>query len=62
MTVISGLPLNEAGMEALTLELKQHCGSGGTVKSGQIEIQGDHRERVMMQLQNRGYKPKRIGK
>jgi predicted translation initiation factor SUI1 len=61
VTVVSGLPLDEAAMEVLAAALKQSCGSGGTVKDGQIEIQGDHRDRIMAQLQERGYKPKRSG-
>jgi len=61
VTVVSGLPLNETALEELAAALKQSCGSGGTVKDGQIEIQGDHRDKVMAQLQNRGYKPKRAG-
>ncbi len=61
VTLVSGLPLDEAALEDLALALKQICGSGGTVKDGQIEIQGDHRDRIMAQLQSRGYKPKRAG-
>jgi translation initiation factor 1 len=61
VTVVSGLPLAEEALLNLAAGLKQICGSGGTVKDGQIEIQGDHRDRIMADLQNRGYKPKRSG-
>lgn len=61
VTVISGLPLDTAGLEALAKELKKRCGSGGTVKGGVVEIQGDHRDVLLAELQNRGWQAKRCG-
>ena len=61
VTVISGVPLSHAGMEALATQLKKRCGSGGTLKAGVIEIQGDHRDLVVEELQKRGWKVKRSG-
>jgi translation initiation factor 1 len=61
VTVISGLPLATAALAALAAELKRHCGSGGTVKQGLIEIQGDHRDRLVAELIRRGFAAKRAG-
>lgn len=59
--VITGLPLDAAGLSALAGELKRVCGCGGTAKDGTIEIQGDHAEKIMAELTKRGYKAKRAG-
>ena len=61
VTLISGLVLAEADMEALAKALKTRCGSGGTVKDGHIEIQGDHRDVVQAELEALGYHVKRVG-
>jgi protein-tyrosine phosphatase len=61
VTTVFDLPLDDEGLRALAGLLKQRCGTGGTVKDGRIEIQGDHRERVMAELQRQGYKVKRAG-
>lgn len=61
VTLVKGLPLDEAALVALGKQLKTACGSGGTVKDGVIEVQGDHCERVMTLLQAQGYKVKRAG-
>jgi len=61
VTLISGLPLDEAGLAALAKDLKQRCGTGGTVRDGVIEIQGDHRDRLVLELQGRGHRVKRAG-
>ncbi|CAN5452485.1 hypothetical protein BH10CYA1_BH10CYA1_26770 [soil metagenome] len=61
VSVISGLPLNDTELDHLTTKLKRTCGTGGTFKDGQIEIQGDHRDKLMAELQKLGYKPKRKG-
>jgi translation initiation factor 1 len=50
-----------ATLEALLKKLKQQCGAGGTLKDGEIEIQGDHRERVAAALAAMGYKIKQVG-
>lgn len=61
VTVITGLPGDEAAVSSLAQQLKKFCGSGGTVKEGTIEIQGDHCEKVMTKLTALGYKVKRAG-
>jgi translation initiation factor 1 len=61
VSVITGLPLNEAELEALATRLKSACGAGGAVKDGKIEIQGDHRDRLVAELQKLGYDAKRSG-
>lgn len=61
VTVIDGVPGSEAELAALGQQLKKLCGSGGTVKDGVIEIQGDHCEKVMAKLTSLGYKVKRAG-
>lgn len=61
VTNITGLPLNDDQLRSLAKELKQKCGSGGTAKSGVIEIQGDHRDILLEELKARGYKAKRSG-
>jgi len=61
VTVIAGLPLGEEQIKALAGELKKRCGTGGTVKDGNIEIQGDHRELLLAELAQRGFKAKPAG-
>jgi translation initiation factor 1 len=61
VTVISGLGLPPAELESLATELKKKCGSGGAVDAGRIEIQGDHRDRLVEELTRRGWKAKRAG-
>jgi translation initiation factor 1 len=61
VTVITGVPLPPAELKALSRQLKQACGSGGTVKNGTIEIQGDHRDRLVAELKQRGFTVKRAG-
>lgn len=59
--MISGIPLPVSSLKDLAGELKKRCGCGGTVKDGVIEIQGDHRDTLMFELQARGYKVKLAG-
>lgn len=61
VTVVRSVPVDAAGLAKLGQDLKAACGSGGTVKDGTIEVQGDHVEKVMALLQQRGYKVKRAG-
>lgn len=61
VTVITGLPLDDDELRALAKELKRSCGSGGTVKEGLIEIQGDHRDAVVAALNKRGFAAVRSG-
>ena len=59
--VISGIPLAGAALKELAGALKKRCGCGGTIKDGIIEIQGDHRDTLLLELQNRGYRVKLAG-
>lgn len=61
VTIVTGLPLNKDDLKALGKRLRQACGSGGTVKDGRVEIQGDHRDRIVQELEKAGYKPKKAG-
>jgi len=61
VTLVKGLALDDATLNALGKQLKTACGSGGTVKNGVIEVQGDHCARVMALLAAQGYKVKRAG-
>jgi translation initiation factor 1 len=61
VTLVRGLPLDAIELATLGKQLRSACGSGGTVKDGVVEIQGDHCERVMAELTKLGHKPKRVG-
>lgn len=61
VTVVRGLPLDTAGLAALGKQLKALCGTGGTVKDGVIEVQGDHCDRIVVHLQQAGHRVKRAG-
>jgi len=61
VTLITGVPLGGDDLKALAGELKRKCGTGGTVKEGVIEIQGDHRDVLVEELKNRGFKAKKSG-
>ena len=61
VTLVKGLVLSEEDLSALAKKLKQTCGSGGTVKDGVIEIQGEHREKIADILRKLGYKIKVAG-
>lgn len=61
VSVVSGLPLPAPDLEALATHLKKLCGAGGAVKDGVIEIQGDHRDRLVQELVRLGYEAKRSG-
>ena len=61
VSVVKNLFLSEADLKALSKQLKQACGSGGTVKDGQVEIQGEHREKISEVLRELGYKVKIAG-
>ena len=61
VTVIGGLRHDPTTLEALLKKLKQQCGAGGALKDGELEIQGDHRERVADALAAMGYKVKHVG-
>ena len=61
VTVVRGVPVDAAALVKLAQDLKAACGSGGTVKDGTIEVQGDHVEKVMALLQQRDFRVKRAG-
>lgn len=61
VTTITGLPLAREEMRALAAQLKRRCGSGGTLKDGVIEIQGEHRDTLVAELETRGYRVMRSG-
>jgi predicted translation initiation factor SUI1 len=61
VTIVSDVPLDEGGLLELAARLKDRCGTGGTVKDGRIEIQGDQRERLAVVLEGMGYRVKRVG-
>jgi translation initiation factor 1 len=60
-TVIKGVALDATKLTVLAKRLKAACGSGGTVKDGVIEVQGDHCDRVMALLAKEGFVVKRAG-
>ena len=61
VTLITGLPVGKDALKKLAKSLKQKCGSGGSVKNGVIEIQGDQRGILEQELGKLGYKVKRAG-
>jgi len=61
VTLVRGVPLEEDALKKLAKKLKSKCGSGGTVKEGVIEIQGDHRDKLVEVLQKEGYTVKLAG-
>ncbi len=61
VTTVFDVPLDETGLRELAATLKHRCGTGGTVKDGRIEIQGDQRERIVAELGTLGYQVKRVG-
>ena len=61
VTLVRGLALDAASLDKLAKQLKAACGSGGTVKDGVVEVQGDHCDKVIALLQAQGHKVKRAG-
>ena len=61
VTIISGISLDENGLRDLASELKRKCGTGGSVKNGDILIQGDRIELSIQFLKEKGYSAKRAG-
>lgn len=60
-TTISEIPLGEAETKALAKRLKQHCGVGGTARGASIELQGDHRDKVIAFLEKEGHRAVKAG-
>ena len=61
VTLITGIPLAADELKILAKTLKQKCGTGGTIKDGVIEIQGDHRDLLLGLLQDKGWNVKKAG-
>ena len=61
VTVVRGLPLQGEALAALGKRLRAACGAGGTVKDGVLEVQGEHRDRVVAFLQQEGFEAKKAG-
>jgi translation initiation factor 1 len=61
VTLCSGFVLSADDLRQVEKTLKQLCGAGGTSKDGEIEIQGEHRERIMSKLAEMNFKVKRVG-
>jgi len=61
VTLIQGIPLEEKALKAYVKKLKQKCSTGGAIKDGVVEIQGDHRELLMAELAKEGWTVKRSG-
>jgi translation initiation factor 1 len=61
VTTVTGLPLSRTEIDALARALKKRCGSGGTVRDGIIEIQGEHRDVIVQELLKLGWPAKRSG-
>ncbi|CAH6909021.1 putative translation factor [Vibrio chagasii] len=61
VSVVTGLDLDDAPLKIMAAELKKVCGCGGSVKDGNIEIQGDARDKIKAHLEKKGYKVKFAG-
>jgi translation initiation factor 1 len=61
VTTITGLPMGRSEMESLAAMLKKRCGSGGSVRDGVVEIQGDHRDVIVAELNRLGWPAKKAG-
>ena len=61
VSVITGLPLGDEALAVLAAELRKRCGSGGTIRDGIIEIQGEHRDTLVAELIRRGFPARRAG-
>ena len=61
VTTTAGFNPNDKGLNLLSKQLKQHCGTGGSVKDGTIIIQGDHRDKIKVFLEGQGYAVKIAG-
>ncbi|PTP24748.1 stress response translation initiation inhibitor YciH [Vibrio splendidus] len=61
VSIVTGLDLDDTPLKLMAAELKKVCGCGGSVKDGNIEIQGDARDKLKAHLEKKGYKVKFAG-
>lgn len=61
VSLVTGLPGSDEDLKTLAAELKRRCGTGGTLKDGVIEIQGDHRDTLVAALRAHGFTVKKAG-
>ncbi|MEM9174092.1 MAG: translation initiation factor Sui1 [Myxococcota bacterium] len=61
VSTVTGVPVDDDALRALAGDLKRKCGTGGALKDGVIEIQGDHRDTLVAELQARGFTVKKAG-
>jgi translation initiation factor 1 len=61
VSTVTGVPIEASELPGLVADLKRRCGTGGALKDGVIEIQGDHRDTLVEELEKRGFKVKRAG-
>ncbi len=61
VSIVEGLSLDEKAFKILAKQLKQHCGTGGTIKNFTIEIQGDHRDKIVAFLISKGFNTVKSG-
>ncbi|HMY40653.1 MAG TPA: stress response translation initiation inhibitor YciH, partial [Marinagarivorans sp.] len=61
VTIVTGLPGDAAALAQIATTLKKFCGTGGTVAGDNVEIQGDHREKIKSYLEQKGFKVKLAG-
>ena len=61
VTTITGLALNQIDLQVMLKDFKRVCGAGGAVKDGTLELQGDHCDLILRELDRRGIKAKRAG-
>jgi len=61
VSTVTGVPVGVDELTSLAGELERRCGTGGALKDGVIEIQGDHRDTLVEELEKRGFKVKRAG-
>ena len=61
VTLVTGVPLQGAELSAFASDLRKRCATGGALKDGVIEIQGDHRDRLIELIKQRGWPVKRAG-